>query len=33
MSPRTAALVAELHAGTGESYAENFRRHASELLA
>jgi hypothetical protein len=33
MSPRTAALVAELHAGTGESYAEIFRRHASELLA
>ena len=32
MSPRIAALVAELHAGTGESYAEIFRRHASELL-
>ena len=33
MSPRTAALVAELHSGSGESYAEIFRRHASELLA
>jgi len=33
MSPRTAALVAALHAGTGESYAEIFRRHASELLS
>jgi mannose-6-phosphate isomerase-like protein (cupin superfamily) len=33
MSPRTARLVEELHAGTGESYAEIFRRHASELLA
>ena len=32
MSPRTAALVRELHAGTGEGYAEIFRRHASELL-
>ena len=32
MSPRTAALVAELHSGSGESYAEIFRRHASELL-
>jgi mannose-6-phosphate isomerase-like protein (cupin superfamily) len=32
MSPRTAALVQELHAGTGESYVEIFRRHASELL-
>ena len=32
MSPRIAALVAELHSGSGESYAEIFRRHASELL-
>ena len=32
MSPRTAALVAELHSGSSESYAEIFRRHASELL-
>ena len=32
MSPRIAALVAELHSGTGESYAEIFRRHASDLL-
>ena len=32
MSPRTAALVAELHSGSGESYAEIFRRHASDLL-
>src|SRR5215468_11269153 len=33
MSPRTAALVAALHSGSGESYDEIFRRHASELLA
>jgi mannose-6-phosphate isomerase-like protein (cupin superfamily) len=33
MSPRTAALVRELHAGTGESYDAIFRRHASELLS
>ena len=33
MSPRTRALVEELHAGTGESYADIFRRHASELLS
>jgi mannose-6-phosphate isomerase-like protein (cupin superfamily) len=33
MSPRTAALVTELHSGSGESYAEIFRAHASELLA
>jgi mannose-6-phosphate isomerase-like protein (cupin superfamily) len=32
MSPRTAALVEALHSGSGESYAEIFRRHASELL-
>ena len=32
MSPRIAALVAELLSGSGESYAEIFRRHASELL-
>ena len=32
MSPRIAALVAELHSGSGESYAAIFRRHASELL-
>jgi mannose-6-phosphate isomerase-like protein (cupin superfamily) len=32
MSPRTRALVEELHAGTGLDYAEIFRRHASELL-
>ena len=32
MSPRTAALVQELHSGSGESYAEIFRRYASELL-
>ena len=32
MSPRIAALVAALHSGSGESYAEIFRRHASELL-
>jgi len=32
MSPRIAALVAELHSGSGESYAEIFRRHASELF-
>ena len=32
MTPQTAALVAELHAGSGESYAEIFRRHASELF-
>ena len=32
MSPRTAALVAALHSGSGESYDEIFRRHASELL-
>ena len=32
MRPRTAALVAALHSGSGESYAEIFRRHASELL-
>jgi mannose-6-phosphate isomerase-like protein (cupin superfamily) len=32
MSPRTAALVEALHSGSGESYAEIFRRYASELL-
>jgi mannose-6-phosphate isomerase-like protein (cupin superfamily) len=32
MSPRTRALVEALHAGTGESYDEIFRRHGSELL-
>ena len=32
MAPRTAALVETLHAGTGESYHEIFRRYASELL-
>jgi mannose-6-phosphate isomerase-like protein (cupin superfamily) len=32
MSPRTAALIEALHSGSGESYAEIFRRHASELL-
>ena len=32
MTPRIAALVATLHAGTGESSEEIFRRHASELL-
>jgi mannose-6-phosphate isomerase-like protein (cupin superfamily) len=32
MAPRTAALVEELHSGSGESAAEIFRRHASELL-
>jgi mannose-6-phosphate isomerase-like protein (cupin superfamily) len=32
MAPRTAALVERLHAGTGESFHEIFRRHASELL-
>jgi mannose-6-phosphate isomerase-like protein (cupin superfamily) len=32
MSPRTRALVNELHSGTGGDYAEIFRRHASELL-
>ena len=32
MSPRTRDLVTELHAGTGESYHEIFRRHRSELL-
>src|SRR5215467_14416618 len=32
MTPRIAALVAELHSGSGESYTEIFRRHASELL-
>jgi mannose-6-phosphate isomerase-like protein (cupin superfamily) len=32
MAPRTAALVEALHAGTGESFDEIFRRHASELL-
>jgi mannose-6-phosphate isomerase-like protein (cupin superfamily) len=32
MAARTRSLVAELHAGTGEAYAEIFRRHASELL-
>jgi mannose-6-phosphate isomerase-like protein (cupin superfamily) len=32
MSPRTAALVEALHSGSGESYEEIFRRHASELL-
>jgi mannose-6-phosphate isomerase-like protein (cupin superfamily) len=33
MSPSTRALIEEVHAGTGESYAEIFRRHGSELLA
>jgi mannose-6-phosphate isomerase-like protein (cupin superfamily) len=32
MSPRTAALVRELHSGQSGSYAEIFRRHASELF-